>query len=81
MIIGKYLRSNLAIFCIENSWYYYNSGQILRMTHVARGLDSEGILQVDIIIDGEVPRLPDGATVVVVPFVEDYIQTGPGELL
>ena len=51
------------------------------MTHIARGVDDQGVLQIDVIISGEVPVLPDQASVRVMPYVEDYIQTGPGELL
>lgn len=31
------------------------TGEILRLTHVARGLDSEGVLLIDIVINGFVP--------------------------
>ncbi|GFQ74615.1 hemicentin-1, partial [Trichonephila clavata] len=47
------------------------------MTHVARGLDRRGKLLVDIVISGEVPDLPKESEVILHPFVEDYIQTGP----
>ena len=57
----------------------FATGEVLRMTHVARGVDNEGVLQLDIIIDGYVPTLPDNAHVVVMPYTEDYIQTGPGQ--
>ena len=48
------------------------------MTHIARGLDSNGLLNVDIIINGYVPTLPEGARIKVEPYTENYIQTGPG---
>ena len=54
------------------------SGEILKMTHVARGIDADGVLNVDVIMSGEVPVLPDHANIVVLPYTEDYIQTGPG---
>lgn len=31
------------------------TGEVLRVTHVARGLDSEGVLLLDIVINGFVP--------------------------
>ena len=49
------------------------------MTHNARGVDENGILQVDIVINGEVPDLPPAAKIRVLPYTENYIQTGPGE--
>ncbi len=48
------------------------------MTHIARGVDKHGIMNIDVIVNGEVPQLPPKATIVVLPYVEDYIQTGPG---
>lgn len=54
------------------------AGQMLKMVHNARGLDNDGILQVDTFANGEIPTLPDGAKVVLMPYEEDYIQTGPG---
>ena len=56
----------------------FATGEVLKMTHVARGVDNHGTLQLDIIIDGYVPILPEDAHIVVMPYVEDYIQTGPG---
>lgn len=34
---------------------FFTTGEILRVTHVARGLDSEGVLLLDIVINGFVP--------------------------
>ena len=48
------------------------------MTHIAKGVDENGVLQIDIIVNGEVPMLPPKAKIRVLPYVEDYIQTGPG---
>ncbi|XP_035222665.1 hemicentin-1-like isoform X3 [Stegodyphus dumicola] len=56
------------------------TGEILFMTHVARGLDKRGNLLVDIVISGEIPDIPTASTVVLHPYFEDYIQTGPGSL-
>src|SRR5688572_12758585 len=54
------------------------AGQMLNMVHYARGLDNDGILQVDTFANGEIPNLPDGAKIVLMPYEEDLIQTGPG---
>ena len=48
------------------------------MTHIARGLDREGVLQIDIIVNGNVPILPRKAKLAILPYHENYIQTGPG---
>ena len=48
------------------------------MTHIARGIDQNGILQIDIIVNGNVPSFPSEATVHIEPYSEEYIQTGPG---
>lgn len=38
-------------------------GEILRMTHVARGLDSDGALLLDIVVNGHILQLPSHADV------------------
>ncbi|XP_043342030.1 hemicentin-1 isoform X3 [Cervus canadensis] len=58
----------------------FATGEILRMTHVARGLDPDGALLVDIIVSGHVLQLQSPAEVTVKDYTEDYIQTGPGQL-
>ncbi|XP_055275068.1 hemicentin-1 isoform X3 [Moschus berezovskii] len=58
----------------------FATGEVLRMTHVARGLDSDGALLVDIIVSGNVLQLQSPAEVTVKDYTEDYIQTGPGQL-
>ncbi|XP_067585037.1 hemicentin-1 isoform X1 [Pseudorca crassidens] len=58
----------------------FATGEILRMTHIARGLDSDGALLVDIVVSGYVLQLQSPAEVTVKDYTEDYIQTGPGQL-
>ena len=48
------------------------------MTHVARGVDDQGVLTVDVVMRGQVPELADNVLVTVLPYTEQYIQTGPG---
>ncbi|KAH0618308.1 hypothetical protein JD844_017379 [Phrynosoma platyrhinos] len=55
-------------------------GEILRMTHIARGLDSDGSLLLDVVISGHVLQLQSSADLNVKDYTEDYIQTGPGQL-
>ncbi|XP_047561044.1 hemicentin-1 isoform X2 [Lutra lutra] len=58
----------------------FATGEILRMTHVARGLDSDGALLLDIVVSGHVLQLQSPAEVTVKDYTEDYVQTGPGRL-
>lgn len=47
---------------------------------MSRGQDSNGVLQIDIIITGQLPSLPDTARVTVLPYSDDYVQAGQGEM-
>ncbi|KFP01647.1 Hemicentin-1, partial [Calypte anna] len=58
----------------------FATGEILRMTHVARGLDSDGALLLDTVVSGHVLQLQSVADVDIKDYTEDYIQTGPGQL-
>uniref|UniRef100_A0A8C3YS46 Hemicentin-1 n=1 Tax=Catagonus wagneri TaxID=51154 RepID=A0A8C3YS46_9CETA len=58
----------------------FATGEILRMTHTARGLDSDGALLLDVVVSGYVLQLPSPAEVTVKDYTEDYIQIGPGQL-
>ncbi|XP_074858282.1 hemicentin-1 isoform X3 [Carettochelys insculpta] len=58
----------------------FATGEILRMTHIARGLDSDGALLLDVVMSGYVLQLQSSADVNVKDYTEDYIQTGPGRL-
>uniref|UniRef100_A0A8C5X6K5 Hemicentin-1 n=1 Tax=Malurus cyaneus samueli TaxID=2593467 RepID=A0A8C5X6K5_9PASS len=58
----------------------FATGEILRMTHVARGLDTDGALLLDVVVSGHVLQLQSVADVSVKDYSEDYIQTGPGQL-
>ncbi|XP_006907796.1 hemicentin-1 isoform X1 [Pteropus alecto] len=58
----------------------FATGEILRMTHIARGLDSDGALLLDIVVSGYVLQLQSPAEVTVKDYTEDYVQTGPGQL-
>ncbi|XP_059334168.1 hemicentin-1 [Ammospiza nelsoni] len=58
----------------------FATGEILRMTHVTRGLDTDGALLLDVVVSGHVLQLQSVADVSVKDYTEDYIQTGPGQL-
>lgn len=45
-------------------WFNWISvGEILRMTHIARGLDSDGALLLDIVVNGHILQLPSHADI------------------
>ncbi|KAM3620522.1 uncharacterized protein V6R79_024924 [Siganus canaliculatus] len=58
----------------------FATGEILRMTHVARGLDPDGALLLDIVVSGHILQLPSHVDISIKDYSEDYIQTGPGQL-
>ncbi|KAK5869646.1 hypothetical protein PBY51_024348 [Eleginops maclovinus] len=58
----------------------FATGEILRMTHIVRGLDSDGVLLLDIVVNGHILQLPSHADISIKDYTEDYIQTGPGQL-
>ncbi|XP_047376654.1 hemicentin-1 isoform X1 [Sciurus carolinensis] len=58
----------------------FATGEILRMTHIARGLDSDGALLLDIVVSGYILQLQSPAEVNIKDYTEDYVQTGPGQL-
>ncbi|KAK2508441.1 hypothetical protein MC885_016939, partial [Smutsia gigantea] len=58
----------------------FATGEILQMVHNVRGVDSDGVLLLDIVVSGYVLKLPTPTEVTVKDYTEDYIQTGPGQL-
>ncbi|GAA6099393.1 hemicentin-1 isoform X2 [Tachysurus ichikawai] len=58
----------------------FATGEILRMTHVARGIDTDGALLLDIVVNGHILQLPSNADIGLKDYTEDYIQTGRGQL-
>lgn len=47
--------------CLWFNWILL--GEILRMTHIARGLDSDGALLLDIVVNGHILQLPSHADI------------------
>ncbi|XP_071783895.2 hemicentin-1 [Centroberyx gerrardi] len=64
----------------QESQLEFETGEILRLTHVARGLDSEGALLIDIVINGFVPPSLSTSHLSLQEFDESYVQTGQGQL-
>ncbi|XP_072244443.1 hemicentin-1 [Leuresthes tenuis] len=67
----------------QESQLEFETGETLRLTHVARGLDSEGVLLIDIVINGFVPPSLSSSSsshLSLQEFDESYVQTGQGQL-
>ncbi|XP_041856289.1 hemicentin-1 [Melanotaenia boesemani] len=64
----------------QESQLEFETGEILRLTHVARGVDSEGVLLIDIVINGFVPPSLSSSHLSLQEFDESYVQTGQGQL-
>uniref|UniRef100_A0A3Q3L4X2 Uncharacterized protein n=1 Tax=Mastacembelus armatus TaxID=205130 RepID=A0A3Q3L4X2_9TELE len=64
----------------QESQLEFDTGEILRLTHVARGLDSEGVLLIDVVINGFVPPSIASSHLSLQDFEESYVQTGQGQL-
>ncbi|XP_035392059.1 hemicentin-1 [Electrophorus electricus] len=64
----------------QESQLEFETGEVLKMTHVARGLDADGILLVDMVINGFIPRVLSSPQLNLQDFDESYIQTGSGQL-
>ncbi|XP_050723288.1 hemicentin-1-like isoform X2 [Eriocheir sinensis] len=58
----------------------FATGETVDMTHVVRGVDADGALQVDVVVTGDVPYLPPGSPIRLQPYTEAYVQTGSGSL-
>lgn len=54
----KFLRQKYAM-------YLMILGEILRMTHIARGMDSDGALLLDIVVKGHILQLPSNADIII----------------
>ncbi|XP_068096243.1 hemicentin-1 isoform X2 [Hyperolius riggenbachi] len=58
----------------------FATGEILRITHNARGLDSSGSLLLDTVVKGHIPQLQVSTNIILKSYTEDYVQTGLGQL-
>ncbi|KAI4577648.1 hypothetical protein MJT46_003483 [Ovis ammon polii x Ovis aries] len=64
----------------QESYVEFATGELLTMTQVARGLDPNGLLLLDVAVNGVVPESLADADLQVQDFQECYVQTGPGRL-
>ncbi|KAG9483371.1 hypothetical protein GDO78_009341 [Eleutherodactylus coqui] len=66
-------------FLIE-SQVEFATGEVLHMTHTARGLDADGVLIVDTVVKGHILQLQSSTGITIKDYTEDYVQTGLGQL-
>lgn len=59
----KRKNNNKHLFFGLTSIFDPTSGEILRMTHIARGLDSDGVLLIDVVVNGDILQLPSQADI------------------
>ncbi|KAG9473293.1 hypothetical protein GDO78_019504 [Eleutherodactylus coqui] len=64
----------------KESQVEFATGQQLRITHIARGLDTDGTLWFDIVVNGFVPESLASSNVGLQEFTETYVQTGAGQI-
>ncbi|XP_012372192.1 hemicentin-2 [Octodon degus] len=64
----------------QESHVEFATGELLRMTQVARGLDTDGLLLLDVVVNGAIPEALADTDLQVQDFEEHYVQTGPGQL-
>lgn len=57
------------------------TGEVLEMHLNSRGLDDDGVLHSDVIVNGRIPVLPTSSSAVQhLPYNEDLVQAGPGQV-
>ncbi|RMB93417.1 hypothetical protein DUI87_30112 [Hirundo rustica rustica] len=64
----------------HESLLQFATGELLRVTHLARGADGAGALRLDSVISGSVPESFGDAVVLLQDFSERYVRTGAGQL-
>ncbi|KAM7033975.1 hemicentin-2 [Acridotheres tristis] len=64
----------------HESLLQFATGELLRVTHLARGSDGAGALRLDSVISGSVPESFGDAVVLLQDFSERYVRTGVGQL-
>ncbi|XP_025060802.1 hemicentin-2 [Alligator sinensis] len=64
----------------QESQMEFATGELLRITHIARGLEAGRELLLDVVVNGFVPESIARAAVLLQAFSEHYVQTGAGQL-
>ncbi|XP_060787017.1 hemicentin-1 isoform X2 [Neoarius graeffei] len=64
----------------QESQLEFHTGEILMITHVVRGVDAEGVLLVDVVINGFIPAVFLTPALHQQDFDETYVQVGSGQI-
>ncbi|XP_075415669.1 hemicentin-2 [Tenrec ecaudatus] len=64
----------------QESHVEFATGELLTMTQVAQGLDANGFLLLDMMVNGIIPENLVDEDLHMQDFQEQYVQTGPGQL-
>ncbi|XP_012862831.2 hemicentin-2 [Echinops telfairi] len=64
----------------QESHVEFATGELLTMTQVAQGLDDNGFLLLDMMVNGIIPESLAVEDLHMQDFQEQYVQTGPGQL-
>ncbi|XP_071802833.1 hemicentin-1-like isoform X2 [Asterias amurensis] len=58
----------------------FGSGETLSIKHIVTGVDADGLLKLTISVSGDVPEIYADDRITFLPYDENYVQTGPGEI-
>ncbi|KAK3540674.1 hypothetical protein QTP70_034595, partial [Hemibagrus guttatus] len=64
----------------QESQLEFHTGEILKITHVVRGVDADGVLLVDMVINGFIPEVFSSSVLHQQDFEETYVQVGSGQI-
>ncbi|XP_075689566.1 hemicentin-1 [Rhinoderma darwinii] len=65
---------------LRESQVEFATGEVLQITHNARGLDADGFLILDTVVKGYILQLQSSTDIMLKDYTEDYVQTGFGQL-
>ncbi|CAK8691082.1 unnamed protein product [Clavelina lepadiformis] len=58
----------------------FASGDVVKLSHKAKGVDGEGKLKMEVAMEGFVPETDPGTEIKIKDYTEDYVQTGSDDL-
>ncbi|KAM9324527.1 hemicentin-1 [Gastrophryne carolinensis] len=70
---------NNGVFLTE-SQVEFATGELMKLTHKAHGLDANGSLVLDTVVKGYIPQLQETTKIKLKNYTEDFVQTGLGQL-
>uniref|UniRef100_UPI0035900F1F hemicentin-1 n=1 Tax=Myxine glutinosa TaxID=7769 RepID=UPI0035900F1F len=64
----------------KESQVEFATGESVRLTSIGQGVDEEGSLMLKVVLSGYVPSISQQTNVTLKDYVEDYLQTGAGQI-